>query len=385
MTYNRYKKFFFFLSVALAGFVFLGIVNVFFSCYIFPKLATIPFFSDLDVFRKMTERVTVINKTEQVVVREDDSPEKIASQPATAMVRMVTLFDGQKGTILEPLVQTGVLLTNDGMLAIYEENSSIREGSRYQVILFDGSQQEAEFVGRDSLIRVNFFRLRERMNTPAMAFANSDDVRVGKKVMLLQSTETEYQNHFTTGMIGAFDKTFNLSAKTVSFSDNWEGVFRVYGSEADSFAGGAAIGFNGEMIGLIGSFVVDNKMETFIIPSNILRDSLQQAIDGMLADRPVLGLYYLPITKTLKLSLGLSRDRGALVYSPSGKTGLALLVDSKAARVGFMAGDIIMAINESEVDVDHPLPKLLHGLKRGDNVVFTIWRHDKEERREMIW
>ena len=46
-----------------------------------------------EFFKKLTERVTIINKTEQVIIREDDSVEKIVSQSATAVVSIVALAD----------------------------------------------------------------------------------------------------------------------------------------------------------------------------------------------------------------------------------------------------------------------------------------------------
>lgn len=76
-------------------FIFLlgGLGGIFFERFVLPELASYKVFADHPFFKKTTERTTIINKTEQVVVREDDSVDSIVSQPATAVVNIVTVFD----------------------------------------------------------------------------------------------------------------------------------------------------------------------------------------------------------------------------------------------------------------------------------------------------
>jgi S1-C subfamily serine protease len=333
----------------------------------------------LDIFKKLTERVTVINKTEQVVIREDDSVEKIVSQPATAVVNIVPLADGDSVAKKEIATTTGVLLTNDGVVATYSEKPFGNGGVHYSALLFDGTSHPAEFIGYDPLTNLAFFRLSNITNTPAIALANSDDARVGKKLIAIGNAFTEYQNRLAVGILGYNHRTFNLSGKTVASSEKWEGVFEMDWSSAENFVGGPAVGFNGEMVGLIGALTIDNTVKSFLIPSNVVRQSFERFINDVPAKRPVLGVYYLPITKTLALERGLSRDRGALIYSPSGKTGLALIADSPAMKAGLRVDDIITAINGQEINLDNPLPKLIAGFNIGDTIELHIIR-DGEER-----
>ena len=149
---------------------------------------------------------------------------------------------------------------------------------------------------------------------------------------------------------------------------------------SENFVGGPVIGFNGEMVGLVGALVIDNVTKSFLIPSNVVRESLDRVISGTLAKRPVLGVYYLPITKVLALGQGLSRDRGALVYSLSGKTGLAVIANSPAMKAGIQAGDIISAINGKEINLDNPLPEVLARFSTGDTVELLLIRGGEERR-----
>lgn len=363
------------VALAVAGiFVLGGLGGVIFDRYVIPYLSSIPFLANRDIFKTLTERVTVINKTEQVVIREDDSVDKIVSQPATAVVNIIALADENNVANKEAATMTGVLLTNDGLIVTYSDKPLGGGNVRYSVLLFDGSSHPTDVAGYDSFTNLAFFRLRDVVNTPAIALANSDDARVGKKLIAIGNAFAEYQNRLSVGILGNINHTFNLSGKTVSSSEKWEGVFEMDFNVPENFIGGPVIGFNGEMIGLVGMLSIDNVPRTFLIPANVVRASLERMIGATLTSRPVLGVYYLPITKTLAVSQGLLRDRGALIYSSSGKTGLALIVDSPAMQAGLLVGDIITTVNGTDISLDNPLPKLLSRFSVSDTIELSVFR-----------
>lgn len=380
MVWKYVRKSLFFVFVGLVIFIVGGFGGVLFDRYAASKLAAIPGLANLSIFKKLTERVTIINKTEQVVIREDDSVEKIVSQSATAVVNIVALAHEGSAAKKEVATTTGVLLTNDGLIVTYSEKPFGNGDIRYSILLFDGTSHAANFIGYDPLNNLSFFRLNDAMSTPAIALANSDDARVGKKLIAIGNAFTEYQNRLAVGILGNNNRTFNLSGKTVASSEKWEGVFEMDLAGSENFVGGPVIGFNGEMVGLVGALVIDNVTKSFLIPSNVVRESLDRVINGTLAKRPVLGVYYLPITKVLALGQGLSRDRGALIYSLSGKTGLAVIANSPAMKAGIQAGDIIAAINGKEINLDNPLPEVLARFSTGDTVELLLIRGGEELR-----
>ena len=172
---------------------------------------------------------------------------------------------------------------------------------------------------------------------------------------------------------------FNLSGKSVASSEKWEGVFEMDLDKADAYVGGPVIGYNGEMVGVVGVLTIDNAPHTFLIPANAVHDALDHVIAGTLGKRPTLGVYYLPITKALALGRGLTRDRGALIYSRSGSTGLAVIANSPGAMAGLQAGDIIESVNGIEVNLDNSLPVLLSQFNSGDSIVLVVFRAGAEK------
>lgn len=380
MAYKLIKKRSFIALLVVGVFVLGGVGGVVFDGYIVPELVAFPAIRNLGVFKKLTERVTVINKTEQVVIREDDTVEKVISQPATAVVHIVTLPTKNKDAKKETVPTAGVLIANDGLVVTYSEKVFGNGSLQYAALLFDGATHPMTFVGFDPLTNLVFFRLNDIINTPAIALANSDDARVGKKLIVLGNGSAQYQNRVALNTLDYYDHTFNLSGKTVASSEKWEGVFDIDLLAPENFVGGPAVSFDGEMVGLVGTLTIDNVVHTFLLPSNAVRKAFDRAVNGTLATRPVLGLYYLSITQALVLEQGLARDHGALVYSPSGKTGLAVLLNSPAEKAGLQAGDIIEKVNDTEITLDTPLSKIVGDFNKGDTFELLVLRSGEERK-----
>lgn len=347
-----------------------GLGGLVFDRELLPRLAAWPALSRFDWMRRLSDNVTIVQKTEQVVIREDDTVERVVSQPATAVVSLILVRENRAAT-----QQTGVLLTNDGLAVTYALAPDPE--ARATMLLFDGTTHPARFVGHDRLMNLTYYRI-EGVNTPAIALANSDDSRVGRKLIAIGNAAVEYQNRLSLGVLGHKNRTFNLSGKTVASSEQWEGVFEMDMPQAESFVGGPAIGFNGEMVGIVGMQTLDGAKQFFLLPANAVRTSFDRLIVGTLPDRPILGAYYLSLTKAYSIARGLSRDRGALIYSPSGQTGLSVIAGSPAERAGLRYGDIVIALDGQEINLDRPLSVALGQFKRGDTITLLVLRDDDE-------
>ena len=149
---------------------------------------------------------------------------------------------------------------------------------------------------------------------------------------------------------------------------------------SSDFVGSPALQYNGEMLGLIGSLAIDNTLETFIVPSKAIRQSLDFILseEGALG-RPSFGAYYLPITPSLSILQGLPKEQGAWIYSPSGRTGLALIAGSPAEKSGLRVNDIVLSVAGESVTLANPLPAALMKFKRGDAFEMTILRDGSEQ------
>lgn len=365
------KKLIKIVLLAIAVFVIGGIGGVFSDRYLLPKISQHPFLSKCAFLKKANENVTVIEKTEQVIVKEEDSIGKIISRPSSAMVNILSI---SKSGLLKN--GSGFVVTGDGLIVTYLD-SIIAEDATYKIFISDGSEYDAELAGIDNYSNLVYLRI-SKSNLPAISFINSDEVEAGKKIIVLGNSAMQYQNQLAMGIISSPENTFNLAGKTVSFSDKFEGVLGIGADLSDRFVGGPAVDYNGDAIGLIGKIKIDNQDKYFIIPANEINRSIGLVIGGKANERAKLGVYYISLTKSYAASGKSSKEKGALIFSPSGIQSLAFLSGSNGEKAGLLFGDIIISVDGKEVNLDNSLAEIVSRYQTGEKATLRILRAEKE-------
>lgn len=130
-----FKKGIKFLAIALLILVLGGIGGVATERYVFPKLSSYDFFSKFDFIKKTNENVTVINKTEKVMVQEEDSINKIASQAETTVVNIISVPDNTSSIESASQNGTGVIVTGDGYVVTYRD-AILETDASYKILPF---------------------------------------------------------------------------------------------------------------------------------------------------------------------------------------------------------------------------------------------------------
>jgi S1-C subfamily serine protease len=357
-----------------------GIVGAFLYAMLLPKLSSWAWTADVSWPGSSASGPTVIERTEQVILSQEEGLERFIGVPKSSMVTIVAVpTDRTVRTVSPSIVRetSGVLVTNDGLVATYANETPLIEKEQYTVFFSDGNASQAKFVAYDTTVNVAYFRT-ERADTPAIAFANSNDVRQGRRFIALAGTSDPEEGKLSAGYIGERARTFNLSGKTVASTDEWEGVFLPDRLLGTGFSGGAAVAMNGELIGLIGTLTFDAAERPFILPANALRSSLQRIIGGASTTSTNVGAYYVTLTKETSRVLGVSRDRGAMIFTPSEKTGLAVIAGSPAESVGLRYGDIVIAVDGREINLDWPLSVALYEKSTEAEVALSVLRAGNE-------
>jgi len=72
-------------------------------------------------------------------------------------------------------------------------------------------------------------------------------------------------------------------------------------------------------------------------------------------ENPQLGIYYISLSKDYAISNELKNENGALIFSPSGQQGLAILEGTPAQKAGLKLGDIIVKVGETTIDLQNNL------------------------------
>ncbi len=371
------------ISIIIAIVLIAGLSGILADHFLFPYLATTNIFQRYRWLEKSVESVTVINKTEQVYVKEDSSVAKLMSPVASSVVNIISYPNLEvKGAVFADKFKngTGVIATSDGMIMTYSSalnfakipKTGIME-YKYRVMTADGNLYDADFVGIDSWSNLAFLKINAS-NLPVISFGDFDNYKAGEKVIAIGNDYTTYQNRFSTGIINSFDPTFNIAGLALDVSEKLEGVFVSDFSVENLSVGSPIVDYSGQVVGLVGAVPQQNGLKYFQISSDKIKDVLDKTIQKQLDTNPILGIYYVPVTKTLIATQNLSVADGAMVYSSSGQQGLAVISGTPAAASGLKIGDIITKINDTDINLENNLSSVLYNYKKGDKIHLTLQR-----------
>jgi Do/DeqQ family serine protease len=251
------------------------------------------------------------------------------------------------GVIVDP---RGYLVTNNHVIA---NADSIR------VQLADGREAEATIVGRDPDTDLAVLRI-SLGNLPVMPLGRSDQLRVGDVVLAIGNPIGLSQT-VTFGIVSATGRG-QLGVATFENFIQTDAAINVGNS------GGALIDTAGSLVGINTAVVAKNlgvEGIGFAIPVNLVRGVLREIIAQGRVIRGWIGIAPEDIADEQARQLGLAR--GGVVITN-------LYVDSPALAAGLQPGDVIIAINGTEVRSAQEALTRIAQLRPGRKVTLRVQR-----------
>ncbi|MEA2007277.1 MAG: S1C family serine protease [Patescibacteria group bacterium] len=394
---NLVKKLIKIVAIILLVILLGGISGVFGDRILMPWLSSFETFSRLSIFQKANEKVTVINKTEQITVKEDFSVTKTAKNVIPSVVSIITYEkeNVENSTVnirlsneIREGVRTGLILTSDGLIMSVAKQGEVfnqKEVTNKQnkVLVWDGREFDAEFVTNDPYAGLVFYKI-DAMNLPAPPLGNSDELESGEKIVLVGNSGGEYQNTFSVGVINQRDKSFTLLNSELSFSDRMEGAILTDAHIQHDNLGGPVVDFNGTVVGIVNQVEKNGDKIGFIVPMKTLKNSIDAVIRNGEISRAQLGAYYLSIDREIALLSNLPVNEGALIYSFSLQRGLAVIKNSAADIGEIELGDIVTKVNDDKITLDKPLSVHIAEFDKEEKVILTVLRKGKEIDLEIV-
>lgn len=264
----------------------------------------------------------------------------------------------------ERALGSGVIVTADGYILT---NHHVIDGAeQIKVDLNNNQTLDAKVIGSDPPSDLAVLKV-EASSLPVLALGDSDRMRVGDVVLAIGNPLGVGQT-VTMGIISAKGRQTGLS------DGSFEDFLQTDAPINRGNSGGALVNSNGELIGINSQILSPSGGSIgigFAIPSNMARNVLDQLVKTGKVRRGQLGIIVQKVTADLAESLGLKEARGVIISQ--------VRQDSAAERAGLKQGDVITALNGTEVTDANTFRNNISSAPPGTDMTLTVRRGGSEQ------
>lgn len=328
----------------------------------FGMLAAVLFIDDIS-------NITQTIRTERTVfIREDKNGENTFTVPEIAekMKPSVVAIEVTKPT--KKSIGSGIIISEDGY--IVTNSHLVADGTSVRVIMQDGTDFEAEIVGKDELSDVAVIKADKKGLTPAV-LGDSDALVVGEHVTAIGTPAgLELIGSITDGIVSGVNRDVKIYDDAGVLQKTMT-LVQTNASINSGNSGGPLVNDACEVIGIVTMKLTDNFDGVgFAIPINGAKKIIDEIIenggdtDGSSTDiakkRALIGITGKAVTP-------------AEGFATTGVYVAEVNENSDAANY-LEVGDIIVGINGNEVITVSDISSVISELASGDSVILTVSR-----------
>jgi serine protease Do len=230
-----------------------------------------------------------------------------------------------------------------------------------RVVLADGREFDAKVVGRDRPTDIALLKVEAGAKLPALAFGDSDAVRVGEWVMAM-GNPFGLGGTVTAGIVSARGRQIGAGP--------YDDFIQTDAPINPGNSGGPLVNAAGAVIGVntaIFSPSGGNVGIGFAVPSSMVQKVVADLRTSGRVERGWMGVQLQPLDAELAAALKAGEARGALVSG--------IEADSPAAKAGLRAGDVITGFDGRAIASPRDLAMAVAGARPGAAVALS-WRRD---------
>lgn len=266
---------------------------------------------------------------------------------------------------------SGVILTDDGY--IVTNNHVIDGADKLEVLLNDNATYEATVIGTDEATDLALIKIDADGLAP-ITFGDSDDLKVGEWVLAV-GNPFGFNSTVTAGIVSAKARSLNSNQQGGQRSRmGIESFIQTDAALNPGNSGGALVNLKGELVG-INSAIYSNTGSysgfSFAIPTTIVRKVMTDLRQYGTVQRAVLGCSVIELDAKLAKEKGITATKSGLVIG-------SVTDRSTAKEMDLQPGDVITAVNGTEVHTFAQLQEQLNRFSPGDNVTVTFFRDNKK-------
>lgn len=256
---------------------------------------------------------------------------------------------------------TGFIIREDGLILTNSHVIDKADIINVQLSENDDKKYPAELIGQDPRTDIALIKIKSSKKLPTVKLGSSADLKVGEWVAAF-GNPFGHGHSMTKGIV---------SAKGRDLDDlNLFPFIQTDASINPGNSGGPLVNTRGEVIGV--NTAIDARAQGigFAIPIDEVKSVVKQLESTGSVSRGFLGVEMQTMNKEISRSLGIKRDRGALVVN--------VLENSAAERAGLRPYDLIVEFNGKKIEDTSDLSKQVGRSSTGKRVRIVVIRENKE-------
>ncbi len=255
---------------------------------------------------------------------------------------------------------SGIIISKEGYIVTNQH--VVDSATSLKVVTSEGRTYEAELVGEDTQTDLAVIKVETDDELTPAEFGSSEDLEVADEVMAIGNPGgLQLSSSVTFGRISALNREITNSETGYSMK-----CIQTDAAINPGNSGGALVDMNGHVVGINSSKIAATEYEGlgFAIPSDTAQPIVSDLIEyGYVKDRAMLGI-----------SGSYVDQLTASFYGMTAGYYVGQINSSEAQEAGLQRGDVITAIDETQVTSSSTITNYLANKKPGDVVVLTVDR-----------
>ncbi|RJQ26627.1 PDZ domain-containing protein [Candidatus Parcubacteria bacterium] len=320
------------------------------------------------VLKKPKELVEKELKEEQKSIRQKthiEIPEEKIDE------RGLVEIGGGSGFIIDG---SGIILTNRHVI---EESDVL-----YVVTTHDNQTYDAELLAKDPVDDIAILRIHPARKLPSIKLGDSSHVELGQTVLAFGNALGLFKDTVSSGIVSGLSRAVSARENENSPVQEMRGLIQTDAAINPGNSGGPLVNIYGRVVGINAAVVAEAENISFAIPINVAKRDLKDLKKYGKIRRPLFGVRYLILNKTIKEKMKMPTDYGALITKEH-IIDIAIAPGSPADKAGLRENDILLTWNGVPITETQGIQDFLENHGIGDRVTLTVLRNDIEIEKQV--
>lgn len=286
---------------------------------------------------------------------------------------------------------SGVIIRPDGY--IVTNNHVVANATKVQVTLNNNKVYDAKVIGTDPATDVALIKI-DAQGLPTLPFGDSDQLRLGEWVLAVGSPlGYQLRSTITAGIVSAKGRSMAHDPRERNNGGiQIESFIQTDAAVNPGNSGGALVNKTGELVGINTAIVSQTGAYSgysFAVPVNIVKKVVGDLIDFGSVKRAILGIAMSDLNEGLAKDLKYDSVDDMLkklkLSSPEGVYIREVAKGSSADKAGMKEGDVIVAIDGTDVKSGSSVQVKVNSFHPGDKAKVKVVRDGKEKELEVTF